>query len=101
MNQPSVSASFKKVLKTSSLSIAFASLLLLLGCPSNSNKPTETNVATNTSTAPVAAKSDFDGDRAFEHVRKQVQFGPRPPGSPELEKARTYILDQLKAYGLK
>lgn len=44
--------------------------------------------------------SDFDGERAFEHVRKQVEFGPRPPGSAELEKTRGYIIDQLKSYGL-
>lgn len=34
-------------------------------------------------------------------MRKQVEFGPRPPGSPELEKTRGYIIDQLKSYGLK
>jgi hypothetical protein len=93
-----VKVSFERVLKTSSLSIAFASLLLLLGCPSTSNKPTETN---SSATAPMPAKSNFDGERAFDHVRKQVEFGPRPPGSPELEKARAYIIDQLRSYGLK
>jgi Zn-dependent M28 family amino/carboxypeptidase len=34
-------------------------------------------------------------------VRKQVEFGPRPAGSAELEKTRNYIIDQLKSYGLK
>ncbi|HEX6189649.1 MAG TPA: hypothetical protein VFZ40_16350, partial [Pyrinomonadaceae bacterium] len=79
--------------------VAFALILplSLLGCPSNSNKPT--NVS---STTPPEAKSgsDFDGNRAFEHVRKQVEFGPRPAGSVELERARGYIVDQLKSYGL-
>jgi len=71
--------------------------LILLGCPSGANKPADSNSAT-----PVVVKtSAFDGDRAFEHVRKQVEFGPRPPGSPELEKTRGYITDQLKSYGLK
>jgi Peptidase family M28 len=78
--------------------IAFALVLplLMLGCPSKTNQPV------NTASEPTPAKSasDFDGDRAFEHVRKQVEFGPRPPGSPELEKTRTYIVDQLKSYGL-
>src|SRR5207253_9844657 len=54
-----------------------------------------------TSTKPAKSASDFDGERAFVHVRKQVEMGPRPPGSPELEKARAYILDQLRSYGLK
>jgi glutaminyl-peptide cyclotransferase len=74
--------------------------LILLGCPSGANKPLN-----GTSSAPSpsvsATKSDFDGERAFEHVRRQVEFGPRPAGSPELEKARKYIIDQLKSHGLK
>ena len=70
--------------------------LSLLGCPSNSNKP----VDTTSMNSPAKSASDFDGNRAFEHVRKQVEFGPRPAGSAELEKARGYIIDQLKSYGL-
>jgi len=69
----------------------------MLGCPSNSNKTSEANSTTPNSNAP---KSDFDGERAFEYVRKQVEFGPRPPGSPELEKTRGYIIDQLRSFGL-
>ncbi len=34
------------------------------------------------------------------HVRKQVDVGPRPPGSPELTKTREYIVNELKSYGL-
>ena len=36
----------------------------------------------------------------MDHVRKQIAIGPRPPGSAELEQTRTYIMDQLKSYGL-
>src|SRR5262245_43717133 len=79
------------------IGLVLASSLLLLGCPSANNKPADGNSAPST---PVAAKSDFDGDKAFEHVRKQVEFGPRPPGSPELEKTRAYIIDQLRSFGL-
>jgi glutaminyl-peptide cyclotransferase len=76
------------------VSLAFS--LVLFGCPSAPNKPTEGN-----SPPPAtAAKSDFDGDRAFEFVRKQVEFGPRPAGSAELEKTRAYIIDQLRSFGL-
>src|SRR5438874_7020157 len=93
-----IKISTNKLLKTVSHSIAFASLVLLLGCPSNSNKPAELNSSTPETNAP--AQSDFDADRAFEYVRKQVEFGPRPPGSPELEKTRAYIIDQLRSFGL-
>jgi glutaminyl-peptide cyclotransferase len=89
-----------KPLKNSTRFLALAMVLtfqfLLLGCPSSTNKPVDASTPTG-----APAKSDFDGDRAFEHVRKQVEFGPRPAGSAELEKARNYIIDQLKSYGLK
>ena len=84
------------------LALAFVLIVpfLLLGCPSTTNKPGDgTSSASPAPKDPV--KSDFDGDRAYEHVRKQVEFGPRPAGSAELEKTRNYIIDQLKSYGLK
>src|SRR6266576_1866541 len=93
-----IKLSLMKLLKPVSLSVAFASLIFLLGCPSNSNKPAELSSSTPVANAP--AKSDFDADRAFDYVRKQVEFGPRPPGSPELEKTRAYIIDQLRSFGL-
>ena len=92
----------RKILKPVSHSIGLASLVFLLACPGGSNKPAEINSANNSS-PPVTtgpAKSDFDGDRAFDYVKKQVEFGPRPPGSPELEKTRGYIIDQLRSFGL-
>lgn len=50
---------------------------------------------------PVAAvKTPFDGQRAFEHVRRQVAFGPRPSGSQQLAATRKYIKDELSSYGL-
>lgn len=36
----------------------------------------------------------------MDHVRKQVEIGSRPPGSPELTKTREYIVNELKSYGL-
>jgi hypothetical protein len=49
-----------------------------------------------TAPAPIA----FDGARAWEHLRRQVAFGPRPSGSPALANTRKYIIDQLKAIGI-
>ena len=92
----------RKILKPVSHSIAFASLAFLLACPGGPNKPAEINSSSNPSN-PVAtapAKSDFDGDRAFDYVKKQVEFGPRPAGSAELEKTRAWIVDQLRSFGL-
>ena len=36
----------------------------------------------------------------MDHVRKQIDFGPRPPDSPELAKTRNYIVSELKSYNL-
>jgi glutaminyl-peptide cyclotransferase len=88
----------EKILKPVSHSIAFASLAFLLACPGGSNKPAEIN--SSTPVAAVPAKSDFDADRAFDYVKKQVEFGPRPAGSAELEKTRAWIVDQLRSFGL-
>lgn len=43
----------------------------------------------------------FDAARAFEHVRTQVELGPRPAGSPELARAADWIEAELRSYGLK
>jgi hypothetical protein len=43
----------------------------------------------------------FDSSRAWEHLRRQVLFGPRPAGSAALNDTRRYILDQLKASGIE
>jgi len=87
------------------LSLAFVLFvpLLLFGCPSGmSNKPVDERSSSPSASNPSSkGASAFDGDRAFEQVRKQVEFGPRPAGSAELEKLRAYMIDQLKSYGLQ
>jgi len=42
----------------------------------------------------------FDSSRAYEHLRQVVAFGPRPAGSPAIERTRGYIIEQLKAIGI-
>lgn len=44
--------------------------------------------------APPGAATPFEGQRAYEHVKKLVEFGPHPSGSKALELARKYILQQ-------
>ena len=43
--------------------------------------------------------SPVNGERALEHVRAQVALGPRPPGSPALQRCREYIAAQMKSFG--
>src|SRR5262245_43353687 len=42
----------------------------------------------------------FDSSRAYEHLRQIVALGPRPAGSPAIERTREYIIGQLKALGI-
>jgi hypothetical protein len=42
----------------------------------------------------------FDSARAWDDLRKQVRFGPRPSGSTALNDTRNYILAQLKTAGI-
>ncbi len=74
----------------------------LLACQNNSSSPRP--VAESTPAAsPTNGKqaSAFDGERAFNHVKAQVAFGPRPAGSAAIEKTREYLARELKSSGLQ
>jgi glutaminyl-peptide cyclotransferase len=43
----------------------------------------------------------FDGQRAFADLKRMVDIGPRPSGSPAIQQTRDYIKAQLTAAGLK
>jgi len=78
--------------------------LLLVGCPA-SDRPNNSRIvvsespASSSSPAMLPGAVAFNGERAMDHVKKQVEFGPRPPGSPELQKTREYMINELKSYG--
>lgn len=78
--------------------------LLFAACPKNEKPPRQPRVGISTDATPATPlppiPTAFNGERAMDHVRKQIEFGPRPPGSPQLEKTRAYIVEQLKSYGL-
>jgi len=42
---------------------------------------------------------NFDGARAYEHVRHLVDLGSRPPASDGIHRAQAYIIAQLQSYG--
>ena len=49
---------------------------------------------------PEAQSPPFDSARAYQHLRQVVSFGPRPAGSPALERTRAYIIEQLSQSGV-
>jgi glutaminyl-peptide cyclotransferase len=79
--------------------------LLLTGCPKNDGPGnTRTGVTERAGESPkpamVPGAVAFNGERALDHVKKQMEIGPRIPGSAELAKTREYIIDSLKSSGL-
>ena len=84
---------------------AMAWLVALSACSRKSQHTAGT--ADWSPSAPLAPASEppseiwkhFNGERAFADVRKQVEIGPRPAGSPEIETARALIVASLEAAG--
>jgi glutaminyl-peptide cyclotransferase len=88
--------------RLSALALIAPLSLIISGCPKN-EAPPNPHVGVSTSSPPPAQPpipASFNGERAMDHVRKQIDFGPRPPDSPELAKTRNYIVSELKSYNL-
>jgi len=87
--------------------IRVCAFMLLVGvcaaCPKN-QAPRQPRVGVSNDPQPAARPTPiptaFNGERAMEHARKQLDFGPRPPDTPQLDKTRAYIVNELKSYGL-
>jgi glutaminyl-peptide cyclotransferase len=77
--------------------------LLFAACPKN-DPPARPRAVVSTSSGPAPPTrpvvAAFNGERAMDHVRKQIDFGPRPPDSQQLARTRAYISNELKSYGL-
>ena len=72
-------------------------------CPKNEPPPrpqARVSTASRSTERLPPIPTSFNGERAMDHVKKQIEFGPRPPGSPQLDKTRNYIVNQLKSSGL-
>ena len=90
---------------------SFVALAAFLSLPACGRKSASENAAAQSPGTPDAqiraAKpiplppekiwEQFSGDRAFADVRKQVEIGPRPAGSAEIETARAHITSTLEA----
>lgn len=65
-------------------------------------KKDKTNDASETESSKVVKNYSipgFNGDSAFVFVKKQVDFGPRVPGSEAHKKTQQWLIDKLKSYG--
>jgi len=78
--------------------------LAAAACPRNEKRPGPRVGISNRPaevTTPVSSPTAFNGERAMDQVRKQIEFGPRVAGSAQLAKTREYIINTLKNSGLK
>lgn len=104
------SSNLRLLLSTSRIVLAhcflLALFLLFTACPKNEGpESSRAGVSVRSpSESPangvVPAAVAFNGERAMDHVRKQVEIGPRVSGSTELAKTRSYIVNELKSYDL-
>src|SRR5512132_557275 len=77
---------------------------LSIACPKEERPPSSrigtSDPSREVSPRVVSGAVAFNGERAMDHVKKQLEIGPRIPGSSELARTREYILRSLKASGL-
>lgn len=62
--------------------------IFLAACPAHSDRSAQDQLW-----------NEFSGEKAFIHVQRLVELGPRPPGSQAIEKSRDYIGNQLRLAG--
>src|ERR1051325_692970 len=78
-------------------------LALLLAFASGCQEPAASSANTNTANpgGNPSADQGIDAARAQAHLKKLVEFGPRPSGSDAIKKTQEYIKGELSSYGLK
>ena len=81
--------------------LAVLACALLLFCSLSSLAQTAAKAKATPTRAGDIHISDFDATRAYNHVKKMVDVGPHPAGSPAIKKVQEYIEKELKSYGLK
>ncbi|MGB1130966.1 MAG: hypothetical protein ACPG4K_13020, partial [Haloferula sp.] len=78
--------------------MALATGVAVLGACSES--PSETKISrVPREPIPKELVVQFDGQRAYDHVKTLVDIGPRPPASEGFEKQLQYLEKELSAHG--
>src|SRR5262249_21537901 len=87
------------LLRPGAVSIAglFCLLTLAFSVACNS-QDASTQPVSEAAASPAVPK--VDANRAYNDVKKMVEFGPRPSGSEALKKEQDFINSELKSYGL-
>ena len=78
------------------LSVLATQLPKCTGSDTNSN----TTLPETPVVKPVVAVPGFNADSAYLFVKKQVDFGPRVPGTPAHKKCAAWLVSEFKRHGL-
>lgn len=76
--------------------LLFPLLIWCLGC--SGEKTPGSEVGQHRIERGTQAVPEFDGQIAFEYLRKQVDFGPRVPGTPSHERCLNYLTTEMRRY---
>lgn len=74
--------------------------VLLFSCGNKTEKPKEINKSNNSEVvAPkVVSVPEFNADSAYSFIKKQVDFGPRIPGTPAHNKTAKWLASKFAQY---
>lgn len=75
--------------------LLLGSMALWVAC--NDTPKNEDTTNNTTTTAPAVTAPVFDAQAAFAHVQKQVDFGPRVPGSTAWKQCGNWLVEAFKA----
>ncbi|MBK7869938.1 MAG: M28 family peptidase [Saprospiraceae bacterium] len=82
-------------MKKFSLVFILGILILAIACKNESSQ----NTSTTDTPAQAVAVPSFDRDSAYAFVAKQVEFGPRVPGSDAHKACKDWLVGKFKSYG--
>lgn len=77
-------------------------LVTLTACGSCSNAPKNATPATGSSSPTAEQKTrkpEFQADSAFQYIARQLEFGPRVPGSESQQLTAVWLESELKRHG--
>ena len=75
-------------------------VLFIASCGQDKEQPSETITVKTVEVNRIPAP-DFNSDSAYAFIKKQVDFGPRVPGTASHAKCADYLVAKLKAYGME
>ena|SRR5436853_4191811 len=91
-----------KLPSNSRMSSALGLVLLMISvCGCQDQAAIESENAQSQKESSSKDSQGISSAKAFEHMKKMVEFGPRPSGSPAIKKTQDYIKSELTSYGLK